>query len=77
MFGSAQFGLGLMLLTLGSRLISATRASLIGNLDLPLGPFWVWLAFAEVPAGPTWIGGGIVMAAVLLDLLAAAHRAQA
>jgi drug/metabolite transporter (DMT)-like permease len=74
LFGTTQFGLGLLLLTVGSRLISATRASLLANLELPLAPLWVWLAFGERPSQPTVIGGGIVCAAVLLDVLAAYRR---
>jgi drug/metabolite transporter (DMT)-like permease len=70
LFGTTQFGIGLLLLTIGSRLVSATRASLLANLELPFAPLWVWLAFGEVPSGLTLIGGGIVLAAVLLDLLA-------
>jgi drug/metabolite transporter (DMT)-like permease len=65
LFGSTQFGLGLLLLTLGMRLVSAPRAALINALDTPLAPLWVWLAFGEVPAGATLIGGLIVMAAVV------------
>ena len=59
-----------MLLTIGSRLISATRASLLVNLELPFAPLWVWLAFGEVPSQATAIGGGIVCVAVVLDLVA-------
>ena len=70
LFGTTQFGLGLLLLTAGTRLISATRASLLGNLELPFAPLWVWLAFGEVPSQLASIGGGIVLAAVLLDLVA-------
>lgn len=68
LFGTTQFGLGLLLLTIGSRLISATRASLLANLELPFAPLWVWLAFGEVPSQVTLVGGAIVFAAVLLDL---------
>jgi len=64
LFGVTQFGLGLLLLTLGARLISATEAALIQASEVPLGPLWVWLAFREVPALATWIGGAIIMAAV-------------
>ncbi|HEY4250038.1 MAG TPA: DMT family transporter [Roseomonas sp.] len=74
LFGSLQFGLGLLLLTLGSRLMSAARAALIGNLELPLAPLWVWLAFGEWPPPATWTGGAIVMAALLLDALAGRRR---
>ncbi len=64
LFGVTQFGLGLLLLALGARLISATETALIQALEVPLGPLWVWFAFREVPALPTWIGGAIIMAAV-------------
>ncbi len=70
LFGTTQFGLGLILLTLGSRLMSASRASLLANLELPFAPLWVWLAFGDRPAQSTYVGGGLVCAAVLLDLLA-------
>jgi drug/metabolite transporter (DMT)-like permease len=69
LFGVTQFGLGLLLLTLGSRLISPTRAALIGNLEIPLAPALVWAAFGEVPPAATCIGGGLVMLAVIGDLL--------
>jgi drug/metabolite transporter (DMT)-like permease len=71
LFGTAQFGLGLLLLTLGTRLISATRSALIGSLETPLALLWVWLAFGEVPALMTCVGGGVVMAAVVADMLLA------
>jgi drug/metabolite transporter (DMT)-like permease len=73
LFGTTQFGLGLLLLTIGSRLVSAARASLLANLELPFAPLWVWLAFGEVPSRLTVVGGGIVCVAVLLDM-AAEHR---
>ncbi|MGE4077074.1 MAG: DMT family transporter [Reyranella sp.] len=68
-FGTCQFGLGLLLLTVGTRLISATRSPLIGALETPLAPALVWLAFGEVPAPATAIGGAIVLAAVVGDVL--------
>jgi drug/metabolite transporter (DMT)-like permease len=74
LFGTTQFGLGLLLLTIGSRLIPATRTSLLANLELPFAPLWVWLAFGELPSRLTVVGGGIVCAAVLLDLVAAYKR---
>jgi drug/metabolite transporter (DMT)-like permease len=70
LFGTTQFGLGLLLLTTGTRLISATRSALIGALETPLAPALVWLAFAEVPPLATCLGGAIVLAAVVGDLLA-------
>jgi drug/metabolite transporter (DMT)-like permease len=39
-------------------------------LQTPLGTLWVWLAFAEPPATLTLVGGAIVLAAVVADMMA-------
>jgi drug/metabolite transporter (DMT)-like permease len=69
LFGFCQYGLGLVLLTFGMRHVGATAAALIGLLDTPLAPFWVWLAFSEVPPLLTLIGGGVVLVAVLWNVV--------
>jgi drug/metabolite transporter (DMT)-like permease len=69
LFGVTQFGLGLLLLTLGTRLISASRSALISALEVPLACVWVWLAFGEVPSVASFAGGTIVMLAVVADLV--------
>jgi drug/metabolite transporter (DMT)-like permease len=69
LFGTTQFGLGLLLLTLGTRRISAARAALISTLEVPLAGVWVWLAFGEVPSFAVLVGGLIVMLAVVANLL--------
>jgi drug/metabolite transporter (DMT)-like permease len=74
LFGTSQFGLGLLLLTLGTRLMPASRASLLSNLELPFAPLWVWIAFGELPGVATYVGGSIICVAVLLDLIADAIR---
>jgi drug/metabolite transporter (DMT)-like permease len=74
LFGTAQFGLGLLLLTVGTRLLAATRSALIGSLETPLALLWVWLAFREVPSLTTCVGGAVVMTAVVADMLLAARR---
>ena len=70
LFGVSQFGMGLLLLALGTPLVSATRSALLGVLQTPLATLWVWLAFAERPAELTLVGGAIVLAAVVADMLA-------
>jgi drug/metabolite transporter (DMT)-like permease len=69
LFGMIQFGLGMMLLAFGTRLISATRSALIGLLEVPLAALWVWLAFGEMPGLMTCIGGSIIMVAVFGHVL--------
>ena len=58
----------------GTPLVSATRGALIGVLQTPLGTLWVWLAFAEPPAMLTLVGGAIVLAAVVADMVAPTHE---
>jgi len=64
LFGTTQFGLGLVFLTLGGRLVSATENALITTLETPLAVAWVWLCFGETPSGTSLVGGIIVMASV-------------
>jgi drug/metabolite transporter (DMT)-like permease len=64
LFGTTQFGLGLVLLIAGGRLVSATENALINTLETPLAVAWVWFCFGETPSAPSIAGGIIVMAAV-------------
>jgi hypothetical protein len=56
-------------LVVGGWLISAVENALINALGLPLAVARVWVVFDEIPTGSSLVGGGIVMAAVLLCLL--------
>jgi drug/metabolite transporter (DMT)-like permease len=66
-FGAGQIGVGLILFTIGARLIPAAQVALISLLEVVLGPLWVWLAVDERPSLATVIGGAIVVAAVILQ----------
>jgi len=70
LFGFCQVGLGLSLFTFGSRFLPSGQASLIATLETPLMPFWVWLAFGEIPTLRALIGGALVMGAVIADIIA-------
>jgi drug/metabolite transporter (DMT)-like permease len=70
MFGLFQVGMGLTLFVLGSRLLPSGQTSLIATLETPLMPFWVWLAFDELPTPRALIGGSLVMDAVVADIIA-------
>jgi drug/metabolite transporter (DMT)-like permease len=73
MFGFFQVALGLTLFILGSRLLPSGQATLIGTLETPLMPFWIWLAFQEVPASRALVGGALVMGAVVADIVSDSH----
>jgi hypothetical protein len=53
----------------GSRLLPSGQASLIATLETPLMPFWVWLAFHELPTPRALIGGSLVMGAIVADII--------
>ena len=68
-FGLVNSAVGLALFTLGARLLPAIETALIGALDAPLAPVWVWLWFGETPGRATILGGAIVFAAVLVHVV--------
>jgi drug/metabolite transporter (DMT)-like permease len=67
LLGAGQIGLGLVLLTIGARLIPAAQVALITLLEVVLGPIWVWIALGERPDNGTLIGGVIVIAAIVVQ----------
>jgi drug/metabolite transporter (DMT)-like permease len=67
LLGIGQIGLGLILLTIGARLIPAAEVGLITLLEIVLGPLWVWIFLGEQPGTATVVGGVIVLAAVALQ----------
>ena len=72
LLGAGQIGLGLILLTIGARLIPAAQVALISLLEVVLGPLWVWLAVDERPSAATIVGGAVVVAAVVMQARGAA-----
>jgi drug/metabolite transporter (DMT)-like permease len=69
--GIFQLGLPCMLLVIASRALYAPEIALLGLLEVLLGPLWAWLGAGEVPARPTLVGGGIALAALALNEMAA------
>lgn len=69
LFGLSTFAVGLPLFTLGARRLPPIETALIGALEAPLAPLWVWLAFKEIPGASTLVGGSIVLAAVCIHLV--------
>ena len=69
LFGVVNSAVGLALFGWGSRLAPAAEVALISLIDVPLGPFWVWLLFDETPGAWTLAGGLVVLAAVAFHIL--------
>jgi drug/metabolite transporter (DMT)-like permease len=75
-FGLVNSAIGLALFAIGSRLLPPIETALIGALDAPLAPLWVWLVFGDTPSLPTLVGGLIVFAAVVAHIVLSAAPAR-
>lgn len=76
-FGLVNSALGLALFLAGSARLPPVQTALIGALDAPLAPLWVWIVFSEAAGPATLVGGAVVMAAVIWHILATARPAEA
>lgn len=74
LFGLVNSAVGLALFTLGARMLPAIETALIGALDAPLAPIWVWLFFAEIPGIETMTGGAIVFGAMIAHIVVQNRR---
>jgi drug/metabolite transporter, DME family len=70
LFGLVTQGGGLGIYTMGARRLPSAQAALLSASEVPMSPLWVWIFFAEVPAQETFIGGGLVLAAILWNIAA-------
>jgi drug/metabolite transporter (DMT)-like permease len=72
--GIFQLGFPCMLMVIASRSLAAPEISLLGLLEVLLGPLWVWLGAGETPAQHTLIGGAVVLSALVFNEIAAMRR---
>jgi drug/metabolite transporter, DME family len=72
--GLIQLTLGLVLFTQGSKTVPAAELALLALAEPMLSPIWVWLAFGEVPAVTTLVGGAVILSALAFQILATARR---
>lgn len=73
-FGLINSTLGFALFVFGSRHAAPVVTGLMGALETPLTPLWVWLVFAETPTAATLAGGGLVLLAVCWFILQESRR---
>lgn len=75
-FGFTTIALGFVLFMEGAKRIPSVEAGLISQLDVVLGPLWVFLAFGENPGAATILGGALVLAATLWRMAPELARAR-
>ena len=68
-FGIVNSALAILLFMIGARHLPAIQTALIGALETPLAPFWIWLAFGIAPGLVTMVGAAIVVGAVVWHIV--------
>lgn len=67
--GAVLLATGLALYTRGSRVIPAAELTLLTMIEVLLAPVWVFLALGESASAGTFMGGAVVLGAVILNAL--------
>jgi DME family drug/metabolite transporter len=67
--GTFQHAFGFICVVIGARSTPAVTVGLLMLTEALLGPFWVWLFLNEIPPMSVFIGGGIIIAAVIFKTL--------
>lgn len=65
---------GMVLYTLGSRVVPSAELTLLSNTEILLAPLWVWLILGETASANTLIGGAVVLAAILINAYGGVRR---
>lgn len=72
--GVFQVGAGLVLYTIGSKVVPAVELALLSMTEVLLGPLWVWLFIAETAGSQTLLGGAILLAAIAANAVSGLRR---
>jgi drug/metabolite transporter (DMT)-like permease len=74
--GAVLLATGMVLYTLGSRVVPAAELTLLSMVEVMLGPVWVWLLLNETATTGTFVGGAILLAAIAGNALSGARRGR-
>lgn len=66
--GPLQLTIPLILYAKGAKHVPAVTLTLVVMLDVVLSPFWAWVGAGELPAHSAYVGGGIIIMAVLISI---------
>lgn len=65
LMGAVLGPLGRIGLASATRYLSAAEVSLVTPIETAAGSLWAWLIFSEVPPTATFVGGAVIIAAVI------------
>ena len=64
--GVPQLAFGFICITIGSRTTPSTTIGLLMLTETVFGPIWVWLFLNEIPPASVFLGGSIIILAIIL-----------
>lgn len=71
-----SFAIAIILWTEGTKLITAAESGLLGSAEVPLAIFLAWVFLAEVPPLMSFLGGLLVLCAVLVHAVRDSQQAK-
>ena len=74
LLGVFQVGTGLVLYTIGSRVVPAGELVLLSMTEVVLGPLWVWIFVGETVSFYTLLGGSILLLAIAGNAISGLRR---
>jgi drug/metabolite transporter (DMT)-like permease len=72
--GAVTLSGGMVLFTMGSRVVAAADLALVTMIEVMLAPLWVWILLGETVSRATLAGGVFILAAVLLNARSGARQ---
>ena len=66
LLGIPQLALGFICITIGSRTTASATVGLLMLMETLCGPLWVWLFLSEIPPISVFIGGAVIISAIIL-----------
>ena len=66
LLGVPQLALGFICITIGSRTTASATVGLLMLMETLCGPLWVWLFLSEIPPISVFIGGAVIISAIIL-----------
>ena len=73
LLGVPQLALGFICITIGSRTTASATVGLLMLMETLCGPLWVWLFLNEIPPISVFIGGAVIISAIILKSLDKKH----
>ena len=66
LLGVPQLALGFKCITIGSRTTASATVGLLMLMETLCGPLWVWLFLNEIPPISVFLGGAVIISAIIL-----------